>query len=92
MTQQLSDARSAVQQSMSQVDAARANLQTILDNLTAGVIVLDVRGYIQSSNPGATAFCARRWLRTMASRLVKFPAWRCLPRRWGPSLPTFWAM
>ncbi len=54
MTQQLSDARSAVQQSMSQVDAARANLQTILDNLTAGVIVLDVDGRIQSSNPGAT--------------------------------------
>jgi nitrogen fixation/metabolism regulation signal transduction histidine kinase len=54
MTQQLADARSAVQQSMSQVDAARANLQTILDNLTAGVMVLDVRGRIQSSNPGAT--------------------------------------
>ena len=54
MTQQLLEARSAVQQSMSQVDASRANLQTILDNLTAGVIVLDVRGYIQSSNPGAT--------------------------------------
>jgi nitrogen fixation/metabolism regulation signal transduction histidine kinase len=54
MTQQLLEARSAVQQSMSQVDAARANLQTILDNLTAGVIVLDVRGCIQSSNPGAT--------------------------------------
>ncbi len=53
MTQQLADARSAVQQSMNQVDAARANLQTILDNLTAGVIVLDVRGGIQSSNPGA---------------------------------------
>ena len=54
MTQQLNDARSAVQQSMTQVDAARANLQTILDNLTAGVIVLDVQGRIQSSNPGAT--------------------------------------
>ena len=54
MTQQLADARSAVHQSMSQVDAARDNLQTILDNLTAGVIVLDVRGRIQSSNPGAT--------------------------------------
>jgi len=54
MTQQLADARSAVQQSMNQVDAARANLQTILDNLTAGVIVLDVGGRIQSSNPGAT--------------------------------------
>ena len=54
MTQQLSDARTAVQLSMSQVDAARANLQTILDNLTAGVIVLDGQGRIQSSNPGAT--------------------------------------
>jgi nitrogen fixation/metabolism regulation signal transduction histidine kinase len=53
MTEQLSDARQAVQQSMSQVDAARANLQTILDNLTAGVIVLDTQGMIRSSNPGA---------------------------------------
>ena len=54
MTQQLAEARSAVQHSMSQVDAARANLQTILDNLTAGVIVLDVGGFVQSSNPGAS--------------------------------------
>jgi len=54
MTEQLSDARQAVQQSMAQVDAARANLQTILDNLTAGVIVLDNDGAIRSSNPGAT--------------------------------------
>ena len=53
MTQQLLDARSAVQQSMSQVDAARANLQAILDNLTAGVLVLDSQGRIRSSNPGA---------------------------------------
>ncbi len=54
MTQQLFDARSQVQRSMEQVDASRANLQTILDNLTAGVMVLDERGNIISSNPGAT--------------------------------------
>ncbi|MEN9396926.1 MAG: hypothetical protein RLZ81_1456, partial [Pseudomonadota bacterium] len=54
MTQQLADARQAVQDSMVQVSAARANLQTILDNLTAGVIVMDAAGVIQSSNPGAT--------------------------------------
>ena len=54
MTEQLADARHSVQQSMSQVDAARANLQTILDNLTAGVIVLGTHGEIRSSNPGAT--------------------------------------
>ena len=54
MTQQLADARQAVEQSMGAVDASRANLQTILDNLTAGVIVLDAQGLIRSSNPGAT--------------------------------------
>jgi nitrogen fixation/metabolism regulation signal transduction histidine kinase len=54
MTQQLADARQAVSASMEQVNAARANLQTILDNLTAGVMVLDAQGLIISSNPGAT--------------------------------------
>jgi len=54
MTQQLADARAAVERSMGDVDAARANLQTILDNLTSGVIVLDAEGTILSSNPGAT--------------------------------------
>lgn len=54
MTQQLADARQAVEHSMAQVNAARANLQTILDNLTAGVMVLDAQGVIQSVNPGAT--------------------------------------
>jgi nitrogen fixation/metabolism regulation signal transduction histidine kinase len=53
MTQELSDARSAVQHSMHQVDAARENLQTILDNLTAGVAVLDAQGLLRSVNPGA---------------------------------------
>ncbi|OIQ75813.1 alginate biosynthesis sensor protein KinB [mine drainage metagenome] len=53
MTQQLSDARQTVQTSMAQVNAARANLQTILDNLTAGVLVLTSKGEVVSSNPGA---------------------------------------
>ena len=53
MTQQLSDARAAVDSSMSQVSTARENLQIILDNLTSGVIVLDANGVIQSFNPGA---------------------------------------
>lgn len=54
MTQQLSDARTAVHASMEQVSAARANLQTILDNLSSGVMVLDAQGTIVSFNPGAT--------------------------------------
>lgn len=54
MTQQLADARIAVERSLRELDAARANLQTIQDNLTAGVMVLDSGGAIMSANPGAT--------------------------------------
>jgi nitrogen fixation/metabolism regulation signal transduction histidine kinase len=54
MTEQLSDARELVHRSVVQVEGARANLQTILDNLTAGVIVFDRSGAIDTVNPGAT--------------------------------------
>ena len=54
MTTQLSEARELVQRSVVQVEGARANLQTILDNLTAGVIVFDRQGRIDTVNPGAT--------------------------------------
>ena len=53
MTQQLSDARGAVESSMQALDTARERLQTILDNLTSGVIVMDASGRVQSFNPGA---------------------------------------
>ena len=68
MTQQLSDARLALEHSMNEVNAARENLQTILDNLTAGVLVLDDLGVIQSANPGAT-------------RILKVPMAACQGRK-----------
>ncbi|HYR26250.1 MAG TPA: ATP-binding protein, partial [Aquabacterium sp.] len=54
MTQQLADARTLVNRSVQDLDSARAHLQTILDNLTAGVIVFDQAGHIDIVNPGAT--------------------------------------
>ena len=54
MTTQLLEARELVQRSVIQVEGARTNLQTILDNLTAGVIVFDRDGRIDTVNPGAT--------------------------------------
>ena len=54
MTRQLSEARNSVEQSMAQVDLARGHLQTMLDNLTAGVILLNPDGEILSINPGAS--------------------------------------
>ena len=53
MTGQLADAREMVQRSVAQLESARTNLQTILDNLTAGVIVFDAEGKIDTVNPGA---------------------------------------
>ncbi len=54
MTAQLSDAREAVQRGVTQLEGARTRLQTILDNLTAGVVVFDREGRIDTVNPGAT--------------------------------------
>ncbi len=54
MTQQLADARTLVNHSVQELDSARAHLQTILDNLTAGVIVFDAHDRIEMVNPGAT--------------------------------------
>ena len=54
MTQQLADARGLAQHSLGAAEHAKAELQTILDNLTAGVIVFDAEGRIDSVNPGAT--------------------------------------
>ena len=54
MTQQLADARTLAERSVQELDSARAHLQTVLDNLSAGVIVFDRRGHIDMVNPGAT--------------------------------------
>ena len=73
MTQQLAEARAAVEASMAQVDAARAQLQTILDNLTAGVLVLDAQGHILSCNPGATRILHLPLLRYLGQPLAQVP-------------------
>ena len=54
MTEQLSEARELAQKSLSQLERARTRLQTILDNLSAGVIVFARDGAIEMVNPGAT--------------------------------------
>ena len=54
MTEQLSDAREQVDRGVSQLEGARTRLQTILDSLSAGVIVFDRQRGIDTANPGAT--------------------------------------
>ena len=47
-------ARADVDRSVTAVEGARTRLQTILDNLTAGVILFDTQWRIDTVNPGAT--------------------------------------
>lgn len=54
MTEQLGQAREQVQRGVAQLESARTHLQTILDSLTAGVVVFDRERRIESVNPGAT--------------------------------------
>jgi len=54
MTEQLAEARHQVQRGVAQLEGARTRLQTILDSLTAGVMVFDRQGLIDTVNPGAT--------------------------------------
>jgi nitrogen fixation/metabolism regulation signal transduction histidine kinase len=54
MTEQLGHAREQVQRGVAQLESARTHLQTILDSLTAGVIVFDDERRIEIVNPGAT--------------------------------------
>jgi nitrogen fixation/metabolism regulation signal transduction histidine kinase len=54
MTEQLGAARAQVQRGVTQLESARTHLQTILDSLTAGVIVFDGERRIDTVNPGAT--------------------------------------
>jgi nitrogen fixation/metabolism regulation signal transduction histidine kinase len=53
MTEQVAQARTAVEVGVQELDAARHRLQTILDKLTAGVIVFDADGRVRTVNPGA---------------------------------------
>ncbi|MGA1167190.1 MAG: ATP-binding protein [Burkholderiaceae bacterium] len=53
MTQQLADARADAQNSLHHLEQTRASLQTLLDNLSAGVVVLSEDDQVLQLNPQA---------------------------------------
>ena len=73
MTAQLAEARAQVQRGVAQLEGARTRLQTILDTLTAGVIVLDREGRIDTVNPGATRILRLPFAAWRGRRLVEVP-------------------
>lgn len=73
MTAQMADARAQVQRGIAALEAARGRLQTILDTLTAGVIVFGRDGGIDTVNPGATRILQRPLLAWRGRRLSEVP-------------------
>ncbi len=73
MTAQVAEARGQVQRGMQQLEGARTRLQTILDTLTAGVIVFDREGRIDTVNPGATRILQRPLSAWRGRRLSELP-------------------
>jgi nitrogen fixation/metabolism regulation signal transduction histidine kinase len=92
MTQQLADARSDANRNLLQLDAARSNLQTILDNLTSGVIVLDRAGRIVLSNPGATRILRAPMAVFQGKRLRDVSGLQDFARVVQEQFEIFWAM
>ncbi|MBC7941882.1 MAG: PAS-domain containing protein, partial [Chitinophagaceae bacterium] len=73
MTAQVAEAREQVQRGVHQLEGARTRLQTILDTLTAGVIVFDRDGRIDTVNPGATRILQRPLSAWRGRRLSEVP-------------------
>ena len=80
MTAQVSDAREQVQRGVQQLETARTRLQTILDTLSAGVIVFDHEGRIDTVNPGATRILQRPLSAWRGRRLSELPELETLSR------------
>ncbi|MFO1269010.1 MAG: ATP-binding protein [Rubrivivax sp.] len=73
MTAQVSEAREQVQRGMLQLETARTRLQTILDTLSAGVMVFDREGLLQTVNPGATRILQRPLASYRGRKLAEVP-------------------
>jgi nitrogen fixation/metabolism regulation signal transduction histidine kinase len=73
MTAQVADARAQVQRGMLQLEGARTRLQTILDTLSAGVVVFDREGRIELVNPGATRILQRPIGASQGQGLIDLP-------------------
>lgn len=67
MTGQLADARNFANSSLQSLERARASVATILENLTAGVLVFDAQRCITHVNPGAVRILAEPMLPWIAT-------------------------
>jgi nitrogen fixation/metabolism regulation signal transduction histidine kinase len=74
MTQQLDEARSAGQLNQAQLETAKAYLENILANLSAGVLVFDRELVLRIANSGAGSILREEVASLIGLKLEKWPA------------------
>jgi nitrogen fixation/metabolism regulation signal transduction histidine kinase len=74
MTQQLGEARSAAQRNQAQLETAKAYLESILANLSAGVLVFDRELVLRIANSGAGSILQDNLTPLIGVRLEDWPA------------------
>ncbi|MEY8875145.1 MAG: ATP-binding protein [Leptothrix sp. (in: b-proteobacteria)] len=80
MTQQLADSRGMVQTSLAEVESAKRHLQTILDNLSSGVILFNLDDQIDTVNPGAARILQMPLQAWVGHALVQVPGLEAFSR------------
>ncbi|HEX4797689.1 MAG TPA: ATP-binding protein [Burkholderiales bacterium] len=74
MTQQLGEARSAAQRNQAQLETAKAYLESILANLSAGVLVFDHGLVLRIANSGAGSILHENLTPLIGMKLEDWPA------------------
>jgi nitrogen fixation/metabolism regulation signal transduction histidine kinase len=73
MTRQLGEARGAVERKQAELENAKAYLESILANLSAGVLVFDEQFRLVTANEGADRVLALDFARVLGHPLREFP-------------------
>ena len=73
MTRQLDEARSLAERNRMAVEGARAYLESVLANLSAGVLAFDPNGTLRAANAGATSILADELVCMEAVELDDWP-------------------
>ena len=73
MTRQLQDARALVDRNQRELESAHAQLQSVLINLDAGVMVLDAQWRLMLANPGADRILGAELAVHLGDELAQLP-------------------
>lgn len=80
MTEQLAEARATVEQTINELDKEKNSIQTIIDSLSAGIVVLDDAGVVRNINPSLSKVLAHDLTGSIGLTMQQVPELQALVR------------